>query len=506
MRAKRSRRTTADILDEQLYGGRGNGRARRGEHMEEPPAWTPPLPLSDKPKVPPFPLHAFPGGLQRFATDAAAAAACPVDYVAGPMLALSGAAVGATRALLVKQGYAERPALYVAVVGRPGGGKTPALKTAAAPIHNTQARLHAMYQKELEEARAAAEKSGKRAKVKMPQERAVYVSDVTVEALADLLERTPRGLVVIADELTGLVARLNQYKRGQGGDRQFYLSAWAGDPVSVHRKNPDSPRVYVGHPFLAVLGGLPPGMVSQLSGGVRRLDDGFLDRFLFVSPDDPDAAGETWRCVGKDEAECWRLALDRLFTLQQEAGEHGPRPRYVKLTTCGRRAWEEFTCGQAAQLNAGKVPDHLRGPWSKHRGYCARIALVLHMLRWAAGEVEDEDVDGESVGRAAEVIAYFQGHCRRVYHALDADPEVAAARHVKDWLEAHPELRIFTRRDVHQALRNGERFSDPASLKEPLEMLERYGYLRRKSADPRERGPGRPSDCFERNPLWGNEP
>ena len=47
---------------------------------------------------------------------------------------------------------------------------------------------------------------------------------------------------------------------------------------------------------------------------------------------------------------------------------------------------------------------HLVGPWSKLRGYCPRLALIIHFLRWACGEVEGDtsDVDGESMARAAK--------------------------------------------------------------------------------------------------------
>jgi hypothetical protein len=215
--------------------------------------------------------------------------------------------------------------------------------------------------------------------------------------------------------------------------------------------------------------------------------------------------GETWACVEEEAAGQWAAVLQALWDLQPEEGDHGPRPRLLRLTACGRRAWERFTQDQAGQLNAEGFPDFLRGPWSKFRGYCARVGLILQCLRRAAGEGVGEDVDGDSIDRAAEVVGYFQAHCRRVYHALDADPQVADARRVKEWLQAHPELETFTRRDVHQGLRNCERFANPASLHGPLQTLEAYGYVRRQRPD-RDKGPGRPSDRFDRNPLWTHEP
>jgi DNA polymerase-1 len=142
------------------------------------------------------------------------------------------------------------------------------------------------------------------------------------------------------------------------------------------------------------------------------------------------------------------------------------------------------------------------GPWSKLRGYAARLALILHFLRWACGEVEDQNVDGESMERAARLVAYFKSHARKVYAVMDADPRLAEARHVFQWLAAHPELMTFTRRDVHQGLRKSKRFENPGNLDAPLKLLEQHGFIRATHVETHF-GPGRrPSERFERNPRW----
>ena len=45
----------------------------------------------------------------------------------------------------------------------------------------------------------------------------------------------------------------------------------------------------------------------------------------------------------------------------------------------GRSAWQQFTDDHAAERNARDFPGCLSGPWSKLRGYTARLAL-LHVL------------------------------------------------------------------------------------------------------------------------------
>src|SRR5262249_29142315 len=153
----------------------------------------------------------------------------------------------------------------------------------------------------------------------------------TTEKVAPLLRDNPRGVTVIKDELTSWVTSMDQYKaKGKGSDRQFYLSAWAGEPVRVDRKNSDDP-LFVPHPFLAVVGGLPPDLLPRLRGehGVR---DGFFDRILPSYANPLEAEGENWNCIEDSSAEAWKAALDRLWGLKPEEGEAGPRPHFVSLT------------------------------------------------------------------------------------------------------------------------------------------------------------------------------
>jgi hypothetical protein len=207
--------------------------------------WQPPIPLNEVPDVEPFPFDVLPEQLAAFVQEAARALNCPPDYVAVPMLALAGAGIGTTRALQVKRGWQERPCQYAAVIGPPGGAKTPALKITCAPVYAEQARRWKAYRQAKKEWKEKDEEF----RGEEPRMETLFVCDVTTEKLAEILEENPRGVVMIRDELTGWVAGMDQYRaKGRGSDRQFYLSAWAGEPVKVDRKNKDEP-VFVPHPW-----------------------------------------------------------------------------------------------------------------------------------------------------------------------------------------------------------------------------------------------------------------
>jgi hypothetical protein len=134
------------------------------------------------------------------------------------------------------------------------------------------------------------------------------------------------------------------------------------------------------------------------------------------------------------------------------------------------------------------------------------LALILHCLRWACGEEVGDDVDGDSVRRAAAVVAYFKAHARKCYAAMDADPRTKSAlrllrRMPRVMAEArgrHPEG-CFSRRDAYRALR-GRDCQSVEAVDPLLELLEKHGYIR-PIAQPERRGPGRKaSDLFEAHP------
>jgi hypothetical protein len=478
--------------DPQQTNGEGPGPAPEG-----PRPWEGPLPLGAAPSAAAFPVDVLPGAARRLVEEAADAIHCPPDYVAVPALVLAGAAAGAARKLQVKPGRQLQPNLYAAVIGGPSGGKTPALRMAATPLYRLQGELHATYLHELaeHEDRLTRREKGE-AKPPRPVERKVLVGDCTVEKMGGILYENPRGVAKVHDELTALVAAMNQYKAGKGADRQFYLSAWAGEPVMVDRKGQLGGSVFVERPFLAVVGGLVPDLLHMLRGE-RFVADGWLDRFLLSYPAGPQAVAEDWRCLNDGTAQAWQALLADL----RGAPEH-----VARLTACGRQAWEGLTGRLAAEMNGDGFPDCLRGPWGKFRDHAPRLALILQLLRLSARETDSEDVDGESVERAERLVVYFQSHARKVYLTIDADPRVADARrvlarlpHSVDCVETVDGVRSVSRRDLHVHVLGGGRALEETDA--IITLLLKHGYFR-PLVRPERQGAGRkPSPAYEVHPC-----
>jgi hypothetical protein len=430
----------------------------------------------------PFPLTAFPPVLRNFASTVAASLQCPVDFIAVFMLAVAGAAIGAARRLRVRPGYEEGARIYAAVVAPPGSAKSPALRAVCAPIYAEQQRLHAEYRAAMAEYERAldtpASSAGASPRPVRPAMRHLYVGDVTVEALSHMLARSPRGLIKICDELTGWIMGMNQYKGGRGSDRQFYLSGWSGEPIKVDRRSNADDPLLVPDPFLSVIGGIQPGRLSELDAGDDG-EDGFVHRILLVFP--RPVGTRQWRWEGLPEAPraAWAGAISALYALAPGRDDEGEaEPVVLDFTPGARDVWEEWYNRHAREMTSADFPDLLTGPWSKQVAYAARLALIVHLLRGACGEDVGENVDAESLGKALELIAYFQSHARVIYPRLRAGRDNDQVRRAVAWIRAHGGTCTPTDL-VRNNVAGVRRKSEAETL---MKAIEDYGYGRRETA------------------------
>jgi hypothetical protein len=105
-------------------------------------------------------------------------------------------------------------------------------------------------------------------------------------------------------------------------------------------------------------------------------------------------------------------------------------------------------------VNGDNFPPELLGPCSKLRSYCARFALVIHLLRVACGEAgsdsDEGQVDGEDVARAGRLCVYFLAHARAVYRRLRETVEDRSVEDLISWLQ-RKQRGSCTPRDVCRA-------------------------------------------------------
>jgi hypothetical protein len=326
------------------------------------------------------------------------------------------------------------------------------------------------------------------------------VKDITRETLAIILEENPRGVLCDPDEASGWVASFNEYKGKGGSDRQFWLSNWSCQPVSVDRKGGRESH-YVPYPFISVLGGLPPSMLGCFSEE-RGRDDGFEDRILFVFPDDHAFPRQRWTEaeLSEETARVWTEVVERLYStpMVRDQEKEVDRPLLVEFTPEAKAAWVEWFDSHADQTDDPVFPEGQAGAWSKLRAYAARFVLILSRLRLACdptatdhpGPISVEDVRG-----AVALVDYFKGHLTRVRHEITGGVFSADAKGVLEWITRNRKA-TFRLADVSADLRRFR--EDPQRLEKALKALEAAGAIRPRP-EHHERG-RHPSQSYEVHP------
>jgi hypothetical protein len=280
---------------------------------------------------PALPLDVFGTAWSRWIEDAADAAACPVDYVAAPLLASASALIGNARWAQATPGWSEPPHLWVVAVGDSGNGKSPGADCLMRDVlPQIEQSMLADFPDRLREWRSRAElakaaeerwKSSVReaqqrgavpplppaAAEPEPQAPRLRQHDITIEKVASLLATAaPKGLLIIRDEFAGWIDGMTSYN---DAGRAFWVEAYGGRQYRVERQKHPEP-IIISRLVAAVYGATQPDKVALL---MRDADDGLLARILWAWPDPipfrlgrkvPGGDGRSLRSIGCANSSC----------------------------------------------------------------------------------------------------------------------------------------------------------------------------------------------------------
>lgn len=365
-------------------------------------AWPQPdltLLAPERGKPPNFPADVFGPEWGAWIADAADAKGAPQDYIGGALLTVAGSLIGNARWACPWEGWQEPPILWAMLIGNPSAGKSPALDAVLDPLKALETRVRTeaetarkTWAAEAETAQLAlsawkaaakaAISEGKEAPAKPgnaepgpePHQPRLRINDATIEKLAALAARQPRGLLSLRDELSGWLGNMTRYAGG-GSDRPFWLEAFGGRPYSVERMGREP--VWVDRLSISVVGGIQPDRLSTLL--LKADDDGLLARLMPIWPDPAPLIRPT-RAPDLAFAE---RAYAALYGLEMPTDADGrTRPWFLRLSEPATARLQSFRELNARHVDAasGQIKSFL----GKMPGLSVRIALVLAHLDWAA--------------------------------------------------------------------------------------------------------------------------
>jgi hypothetical protein len=303
---------------------------------------------------------------------------------------LAGAAAAANKASRFEpyqhDSWAVPPIIWTMTIGDSGTRKTHLHTIGFSAIREARADLWHRYKAEHRdwETRPKPEQGPE------PQEPpALLVTDITPEALQNLLAASGRGTALIMDELAGML-EFNRYRKSSGSAaRGFYLSAYEDTPYPVHRVSA-ARTVYIEHPGFAVFGGIQPHRLATFRADMET--DGLLQRFVYLRAATAKASRPEID-VGRGMVELHR-AIKQLCSLDA----------YTYRTT--RDGSELIHETERAARDYATITDYGDG-WPgfcyKLHGTHARFALILHMLE----APNEELIPTEQVHRAHRLVHRF---------------------------------------------------------------------------------------------------
>ena len=368
-----------------------------------------------KSKQNPFPDEVFPEAVQEIITATNESLNFPIDFIGASILYAVSVSIGNTHRAEIMKGYDQNAVLYLAIVGRPGTNKTAPLKWALKPIEKRDNVNFDKFQKEKQEydtivnlTKKERGQQGYSEPVK-PIWKQYLISDFTPEALASVHSFNKRGLGVNVDELASWFKNFNRYNKGS--EQEFWLSVWNGDKIKINRKTSDP--INIPMPFVPVAGTIQSGVLNELAE--NRTKNGFIDRLLFVVPDNlkKDYWSETELSPAIDEN--WHTIISKLLDvpiIQDET--NNPRPEILRFTPEAKQLLFEWQ-KELTDLSNKPENEAVSGIYAKIEMYAIRLALILEMARFACGESQKQAVGIEAVRGALKLVEYFKKTAFKVH-------------------------------------------------------------------------------------------
>lgn len=487
--------------------------------------------------VPAFDAESLlPEALRDWIMDEADRMPCPPDFIGATVIVALGSVIGAKCAIKPKahDSWQIIANLWGGIVGLPSTKKTPAINQALKQLERLIVRSQKSHQAEMESFQTKktvfeAKKDAIESRIKSiaksknsmdsnledlalalqnhkkntpapPVLNRYKTNDTTIEKLGELLKDNPAGMLVLRDELVGLLASWD--REGHEGDRAFYLEAWNGNS-SFNTDRIGRGSILIPNLCVSIFGGIQPDkLIGYLEQAANCLaNDGMLQRFQILVYPDPRIWEWRDRAPMKEARDNAFNIFNALADFQPESWGAYPADDFTKFPyfrfdDAAQRIFIEWS----EDLHRVRLPaeDHpiIQQHLAKYDKLFPALALIIHLVDCAANGRRGM-VSAESATRAAAWCEYLEAHARRCYGLL-VDDGLRAAQTLADKLRKGKLKNGFTARDIR---RNQWRYlTTDESVQAALDWLEDEDWLKAKEVGGNGPGSGRRTTRYQINP------
>lgn len=364
-----------------------------------------------------FPIDVFPESIQSYILLNQKTLNHSIDYMGCSLLWLLSLCIGNACKVEVKTGWRESCNIWIGLIGKAGLGKTPSINAIIFPIAKKNSFEIKHYQNEYKKYKEYERLTAKEKKdveeVREPVRKQLIVNDITVEALADLHEENQVGIAVFKDELNGWIKDMNKYK--PGSDLEFWLSCWSNQAAILTRKTAKSS--FVQSPLIPVLGGIQPGIFSQIST-MENKDNGFLDRLL-VSYPDKEIEHYNKNSIDQEILDWYEAYISQFYNLVRnqvlQYNKFGEiESRIIRFDSQADIEWERIFNNITDLQNSDDISEYVKSMLSKQKAYVPRFALLINTLTSFETGKDFDFVTKESLLKAEKLSNYFIAMSKKI--------------------------------------------------------------------------------------------
>jgi hypothetical protein len=403
----------ANASASQSYADPDTGEIRQSAPAPKVVRWQEPVDLFTTHPLPAFPSDALPVQLQTYAKEMAAQTGFDAGAYGFVMLASVGGWIDHRAKMIVTESFRLPAFLWAGLSDDSGRGKSQIINAGTRYIRSLGNLMERESAKNFAEWRSS--NQGVRAQDQAPKPtwRQRIALDATVEAMGDILEDNPQGVVVVADELSEFIGRMDAYgATGGGKDRGTYLRAYDGGSVTINRR---SGSKFIEQFSVGIVAGVQPGKLADMfkkssAGGA----DGLYQRFLMYSPR-PSAAPNYEARMGEWTTQNMVLLFAQLHDWTEQETF---KKTLFSLTIEARQVMnkQHTIWGTIADRTpAPRLREHL----GKFPGFLGRLTFALHCLECAAVGKLTATVSTATLARAMRILSVLHKHSEAVYQVLD---------------------------------------------------------------------------------------
>lgn len=442
--------------------------AENEERRTKPPKQeSGPVDLWSAPAVPSLPRGVLPPIIEQYSFECASQMGTDPAGFAMSALSCCAAMIGDDIKAQPKQHekWTESARIWTMLIGLPSTRKSPMMSKTAGAIKRMDAELLAENNRALADWQAD---GGKNAGDK-PLCPRLRIEDATTEAVQEVAKESPRGILVLQDEMSGFFGRIEKYG-GKGGsaDRSFWLQAYGGGQYAVNRVGRGA--FLIDNLSVTMLGGIQPDPLIALTQASQ--DDGLIQRFIPI----------TLQKAQRDRdvpvppvAERFDDLLESLRDMKPRSNFFGPQP--FQFSEDARNVREEladkhFKIVMAFEGINTKLSTHI----GKYDGLYVRLCLLWHCIEHA-GQEPPAEISGATAQRVAVFLSDFiMGHSFSFYIGLIGmadNHEIVST--LGGWILAHKVEQVT----MASAIRNVRAFAKAPDWERDraMDALEAFGWV-----------------------------